>query len=58
MDKNKALHDLKESNLKMKILLQMVGESIKNGQDLELDVQVKQLLEEVEKTKILTTLLK
>ncbi len=58
MDSSKLLHDLKESNLKMKILLQMISESIKSGHNLEFDEQVKQLIEEAEKTKFLSDLLK
>lgn len=54
MDKNKVLHDLKESNLKAKILLQMISSNSKDsGQNLELNEQVKQLTEELEKSLLL-----
>lgn len=36
----------------------MISESIKSGHNLEFDEQVKQLIEEAEKTKFLSDLLK
>ncbi len=55
MDKNKVMHDLKESNLKAKILLQMIAATSSNEQsNLERNEQIKQLIEELEKSLALT----
>lgn len=56
MDKNKnsekIMHDLKESNLKVKILLQMI-QSNQDQSSLEYQELVKQLKEELKKSTIL-----
>lgn len=52
MDNQTIIHDLKESNLKMKILIQMIANSINSGHSKELDEKVNQLIEELESTKV------
>jgi len=57
MDNQTIIHDLKESNLKMKILIQMIANSINSGHSTELDEKVNQLIEEFEKSKMTLSLI-
>jgi len=52
MDKTKIMHDLRESNLKVKILLQMIQSNQDQG-SLEYLELVKQLREEIKKSTLL-----
>lgn len=52
-NKTKVMHDLKESNLKVKILLQMI-QSNEDSSSQEYRELLKQLAEEFEKSTLLT----